>query len=288
MKKIIFYCSLLAVLLVSCKDDIPSAKLNVWIADTEYHVGDTVTFRFSGNPDNIVFYSGETGHNYELKDRLYADNDLLVDFKSYVSLGVIDQNLQCYVSNDFNGVYDETNVEKATWTDISHLFTFSTGADQVPSGVVNLKSYVSEVDTAQVYFAFRYTDTGQKNRWVIRTINVDKVSPEGVKTTLATMSTMGWKAVDFSTADKWTITSAQLLIQGKEPNNDDWVISKPFRVKTSIADEGVALKNISTKMNEYKYVYQEAGTFKAVFATSSVWYSGSEYSETEVTVNVKP
>lgn len=280
---------MLAIALASCGDDIPSAKLNVSYPDVEYHVGDTVTFKLSGEPDNIVFYSGETGHNYELKSRLYTDNDFMVDFKSFTSFGILDQNLQFYVSNDFNGIYDTENVKKATWEDVSHLYTFSTGADQVPSGVVNLKSYAGVADTTQLYLAFRYTDTGQKNRWVIRSINVDKVSPEGVKSNMGVMSTMEWKSVDFSTpANFWTISTVQLLMHGTQSNNDDWVISKPFKVKTSVPDTGVALKNISTKLNEYKYVYKEAGTFKVVFENSSVWYSGSEHSLTELSITIQP
>lgn len=65
------------------------------------------------------------------------------------------------------------------------------------------------------------------------------------------------------------------------------MITKGFDVKTSVPDTGVALKNISTKMNEYQYVYTKPGTYKAVFATSSEWYSGTKRSLTEVIVEVK-
>lgn len=293
MKNIILLCSLLIITLSSCMDDdAPSAKLGVALDQTTYNAGDTVTFRFSGNPDNIVFYSGEEGHDYEFKGRLYADNDFMVNFTTFVSWGEIYQNLQFMVSNNFNGIYDKENVNAATWTDISNQFTFSTGADRVPSGTINLKSYAGDDNNAQLHLAFRYTDKAkpQQNRWVVRSINVNKVSPEGISSSVGVMSTMGWKAVDvLNPKGVWTITSAQLLMYGGEntTDNEDWVISKVFKVKESVPDKGIPLKNISTTMDEYQYVYTKPGTYKAVFETSSVWHSDSKHGLTEITVEVK-
>ena len=291
--KTIICCGLFLVGLSSCgDDDAPSAKLDVSLDKAEYKAGDTVTFKFGGNPDNIMFYSGEDGHNYTLKDRLYADNDLMVDFKSFASWGEPYDNLQFMVSNNFNGVYDKENVSAATWIDLSDQLTFSGGADQVPSGVINLKSYAGEDNDVLLYVAFRYTDTqkARQNRWVIRSINVDKISPEGIKNNMGVMSTMAWKAVDFLNPNAvWTITTAQLLMAGgnNQPDNEDWVISKGFKIKESVPDTGIALKNISTTMNEYQYVYKKAGTYKAVFETSSVWYGDEKRSLSEITVEIK-
>ncbi|WP_303011642.1 DUF5017 domain-containing protein [uncultured Bacteroides sp.] len=294
MRNIILYSSLLLIGFASCMDDdAPSAALNVSLDKVEYRVGETVTFKFDGNPDNIVFYSGENGHNYAMKDRLYADNDLMVDFVLYTDqVTAVHPNFQVKVSNDFNGIYDVENVNAATWVDISDQYTFPTTVKlNTSSGIQNLKSYAGERDDAKLYIAFRYFDLGepQTNRWVVRSINVDKISPEGVKTGLAVMSTAGWREVSISGAPTvWSISTAQLLSAGKKgQENDDWVITKGFDVKTSVPDTGVALKNISTKMNEYQYVYTKPGTYKAVFATSSEWYSGTKRSLTEVIVEVK-
>ncbi|MEN5436465.1 DUF5017 domain-containing protein [Sphingobacterium faecium] len=294
MKRLTIYI-MTALLLASCmKEDIASADLQVLTSASEYRVGDTVVFRFEGAPDNIVFYSGEHGHNYELKDRQYADNDLQIDFKTLVQWGVIYQNLQLLVSNDFSGVYNQEQIAKATWVDISDKAVFSTGKDNTASGTVSLKPYVGTVDTASLYVAFRYTDfqKKQQNRWVIRTFNADKVSPEGMTTNVATMSSAGWEAVSILNDSKvWDISAKQLMMYGgvaSDTDNDDWVISKGFTVKASVADKGIALKNISTTMQEYRYVYQSPGIYKAVFETSSDWYSGRQEGYTEVTVEIKP
>mgnify|MGYP003577753642 FL=1 len=286
---------MLAILFASCmKEDIASADMQVRANASSYKVGDTVVFRFEGAPDNIVFYSGENGHNYALKDRLYADNDLQIDFKTLVQWGVIYDNLKLLVSNDFSGMYTREEIDKATWTDISDKAIFSTGQDNTPSGTLSLKPYLSSVDTASLYLAFRYTDfqRPQQNRWVIRTFNAVKVSPEGVQSNVATISNAGWNAVSFLNDSKvWTISATQLLMYGgvaADTDNDDWVITKGFKVKESIADKGIALKNISSHLREYKYVYKTPGVYKAVFETSSNWYSGSKEGYAEVTINIQP
>ena len=294
MKNIIRYCGLLLVGLVSCmEDEAPSVELNVALDKQVYQVGEPVTFKLNGNPDNIVFYSGEVGHNYAYKERYHADGDLLVKFNSWVRYGDIYHNLKFLVSSDFSGIYDKENVEAATWIDLSDKFRFSVGDDQTPSGEVNLKEYVGAAEDARLFVAFRYEDEekARQNNWIIRSIALDCVSAEGVRSSLATMPTMGWKVVDFENpAVTWNVSStSQILIDGgtNQPKNVDWVISQAFDVRKTTPDTGVALKNISTTMDEYQYVYTKPGTYEVVFETTSDWYNGSDHGLTRVTVEVQ-
>lgn len=292
----IVHIALLVLLVSSCaKVKLPSAELSVTTSSTTYKAGDTVTFNFGGNPDNIIFYSGEAGHKYEYRTRTKAANDLQIQFKSFVSFGVIAQNLQLMVSNNFNGIADEANLNKATWTDISHLATWSAGADNVNSGVISLLPYEGTDESAVMYVAFRYTDTQKaqgQNRWVIRTFSADNVSPEGGSTNLAVMSTAGWKSVNIKNPGAvWTITSAQLLMYGgaaTQPDNEDWVISKAFDSKTVKPDAGVALKNISKAMDSYSYVFNTPGTYRVVFESSAVRYNGENRHLNELTLTITP
>ena len=294
MKNIIRYCGLLLVGLAACmEDEAPSVKLNVALDKQVYQVGEPVTFKLNGNPDNIVFYSGEVGHNYAYKERYHADGDLLVKFNSWVRYGDIYHNLKFLVSSDFSGIYDKENVEAATWIDLSDKFRFSVGDDQTPSGEVNLKEYVGVAEDARLFVAFRYEDEekARQNNWIIRSIALDCVSAEGVRSSLATMPTMGWKVVDFENpAVTWNVSStSQILIDGgtNQPKNVDWVISQAFDVRKTTPDTGVALKNISTTMDEYQYVYTKPGTYEVVFETTSDWYNGSDHGLTRVTVEVQ-
>lgn len=294
MKNIIRYCGLLLVGLVSCmEDEAPSVELNVALDKQVYQVGEPVTFKLGGNPDNIVFYSGEVGHNYAYKERYHADGDLLVKFNSWVRYGDIYHNLKFLVSSDFSGIYDKENVEAATWIDLSDKFRFSVGDDQTPSGEVNLKEYIGAAEDAKLFVAFRYEDEqkARQNNWIIRSITLDCVSTEGVRSNLATMPTMGWKVVDFENpAVTWNVSStSQILIDGgtNQPRNVDWVISQAFDARKTTPDTGVALKNISTTMDEYKYVYTKPGIYEVVFETTSDWYNGSDHALTRVTVEVQ-
>ena len=285
---------MLLVGLVSCvEDEAPSVELKVALDKQVYQVGEPVTFKLNGNPDNIVFYSGEVGHNYAYKERYHADGDLLVNFNSWVRYGDIYHNLKFLVSSDFSGVYDKENVEAATWIDLSDKFRFSVGDDQTPSGEVNLKEYVGAAEDAKLFVAFRYEDEekAQQNNWIIRSITLDCVSAEGVRSNLATMPTMGWKVVDFeNTAVTWnTSSTSQIQINGgnNQPKNVDWIISQAFDARKTTPDTGVALKNISTTMDEYKYIYTKPGIYEVVFETTSDWYNGSDHGLTRLTVEVR-
>lgn len=284
--------ALLLTLAASCSQEAPEAALSVTI-DGPCKAGQPVCFKFDGTPDNIVFYSGEPGHEYALRDRLYADNDLMVDFVSYTDQSTdVHPNFQVLVSSDFNGVYEPADVAAATWTDVTSLFTLPSVTKQnTPSGSVNLKEYAGADNDALLYIAFRYHDldgVAVRNRWVVRSINIDKVSPEGVSSSLATIKTAGWQNVIMSGNGKWTLPGSQLLAAGNVSTNDKdmWAISAGFDVHSSTPSTGIALKNIATDMSEYRYTYENPGVYEAVFATSSVWYNSENTSLTSVTVTV--
>lgn len=293
MRNIFLYIACFLIMAACSKEKVVTPDFEVITVAQTYRVGDTVTFSFSGNPDNITFYSGEPGHNFDYRTRTVADNDLQIEFKTLVQYALIYDNLKVLVSTDFNGIYDAENLQAATWTDISDLATFSEGADNISSGNISLKPYAK--DNSLLYVAFHYTDyqkTQGQNRWVIRTFNADKVSPEGAVSPMATMSTAGWKAIDLkNSARVWTITTAQLLMYGgtaDDADNDDWVVSKGFDFRTVEPDRGVALKNVSNRLYKQTYVYTEPGTYKAVFEISSVRYNGEKRAYKELTLQITP
>jgi hypothetical protein len=287
------FAVMLLSVLASCTVEAPDASLTITTDKKEYKVGEPVTFHIKGDADNIVFYSGEKGHEYELKDRLYADNNLMLDMVTYTDyLDRVQDNLQCLVSTDFEGIYDVEHLQSATWTDISEKIGFATTTGHnTPSNTINLKPYASDDNDAIVYIAFRYYDkdnVAEKNRWVIRSINVEKISPEGTETQVGNMKTMGWHAVTVSGNPVWTITTSQLLAAGKTTTNnkDQWVISKGFKIREAEPSTGVALKNISTSQREYEYTFTEPGTYDVVFASSSVWYNSSDRSLATIHITV--
>lgn len=291
------YLLIIVIIFISCsKVKVETPSLEVATASLTYKAGDTVTFNFTGNPDNIVFYSGEPGHIYEFRNRTTAENDLQINFKSLVQYGVIYKNLQLLVSNNYSGAGDTASVRAATWTDISDKAVFSTGQDNTPSGTISLKEFADPGNTAaRIYVAFKYTDhkkTQGQNRWVIRTFEANNISEDGVVSPLAVLSTAGWKGFDFkNTANVWSVTTAQLLMYGGDKNaddNEDWVITKGFDPFSIKPDAGVALKNISTTLPSYQYVYTKPGTYKVTFDASAVRYNGEKRTTKELTLTITP
>lgn len=279
--------------LSACTNEAPDAALNVHIDGTQCKAGVPVNFKIDGKADNIVFYSGEPGHEYSLRDRLFADNDLMVDFVSFTDQSTdVHKNFQILVSSDFNGIYDAENVAAATWTDVTDKFTLpDVRSKNTPSGEVNLKEYAGTENDDLIYIAFRYYDkdgVAVKNRWVVRSINIVKVSPEGGRFLLADIKTAGWKNVAMSGTAKWTLPGSQLLAAGNTSTSDKdmWAVSAGFNIHTSEPSTGVILKNIATDLDTYQYTYTEPGTYEAVFASSSVWYNSESTSIAKVTVTV--
>ena len=73
MKKLTYIALLLTVITLNAcnKKEVAAPNFSVSLdpANT-YKAGENVTFIFSGNPNNLTFWSGETGKQYEFRDRV--------------------------------------------------------------------------------------------------------------------------------------------------------------------------------------------------------------------------
>ena len=120
-------------------------------------VGEPVTFSFSGVADAIDLYTGEVGHDYEWKDteRFIAEKLLLSFNVSYVNGDDINPELlRVKLSNDYNhsaAIYNEEEIQKATWTDITDLLT-------LPTAVSTLANYTTAADDLDIT---SYVDTSK-------------------------------------------------------------------------------------------------------------------------------
>jgi hypothetical protein len=93
--------------------DVSTTKLT-------YKVGDSVMFNFSGQPDEITFYSGESGKQYANINRNTATGINKLIFQTSMQQGVLPGNdsLQLYISTNLKG-YDANSIQNATWTNIT-------------------------------------------------------------------------------------------------------------------------------------------------------------------------
>jgi hypothetical protein len=260
-----------------------------------YHVGDTVHFTFTGIPENIVFWSGKPGSKYEFRKRTFAaGNRLQLNFKSYSQYGVVDQNnIKLLVSTNFSGIYDSANIKTANWQDISSRATWSNGADNTPSGDIDLTDFANankDMAIALRYVTSVVADASTQNRWVFRSFDLKSISTDGGITAVATIANAGWKSWSFlDAATNWTISSTALVANRSiTAVNDDWVITKLFSPNKVSPDEGQAIKNISSGLREYSEVYNTPGTYKVTFVATNASYKNQETVIRELELKVEP
>lgn len=298
MKKVFFI--FVIGLLASCQKRYELDSLEIFNIRTEkssYSVRDTVRFIIDGDPENIVFWSGETGSKYEYRNRTAIEgNTINLNFKSFSQFATADRSIiQLKVSTDFSGTVDAANIQKANWTDISDIAQWSTGADQTPSGNINLDAFASQNKEIAVAFYHKTTvlkPLAQQNRWVIRSFDITSTNAEqGTSTSILTLANAAWKGYRFNAADPktaWSIAAAQLITGRSETElYEDWCVSKLFNPNKVDTDKGVAIKNISAKkVTTYEKVYPVAGVYKVVFvaANGNVENTRSITREIELTI----
>jgi hypothetical protein len=270
----ILFCCLF--LLTNCRKlEVATPDFNVSLPATTYKVGDTLRFAFSGRADNVVFYSGEPGFNYQFRDRSSAEGIPQLDFTSYLQNKGQLNTLKLLLSTDFNGNYDSAGIQQATWSDLTDKAILSTGTDNTPSGPIDLSDYAKQ--NKPVYFAFRYqgyySDVLKQPAWSVRTFNISNLTPDGKRSSIAINREIGWAAVDFKNPTvTWAVpVSGQVTINGTIANstkeeNDDWIVSRPFDLRSVTPDAGVSVMDLgSALIDEYTYIYNRPGTYKVTF-----------------------
>jgi hypothetical protein len=279
MKKLLI-ASVILFFLASCQKTYELATpddFSVELEKASYKVGEPVRFIINGKPENIVFWSGEAGRKYEFRKRTVVEgNAISLNFKTFAQfLTPVDQSvIKLYVSTNFSGIYDATNVRAATWEDITDKAVLSSGVDQTPSGNISLNSFAERNKNMALALVYKTTvikPETQQNRWVIRSFDLKSTNQAGEETVLATMATAGWTAFNFSgPATNWSITSAQLLtVRNSTDLDDDWVVTKQFNPNSILPDLGEPIKNISQNLTDYTRVYTKAGVYKVSFVATN-------------------
>ncbi len=279
--------------LASCSKELTIEPLSfdVTTPSTTYSVGDTVKFKFSGNADFISFYSGEEGHNYEFRERTTIDGVPQLEFTSYAQFGAQTNTLSLLVSNNFSGTRNTAQISAATWTDITSRATLSTGANNTPSGVINLSDFLAQ--KKPIYVAFKYTGTtgSTQKTWTINNLALNLIKPDNSSLPITDLANAGWGQVSFlNPAAVWTYNATQLRIAGGNAtavDNEDWVISKLLYLNSVAPDAAVAIKNITEKVDSFDYVFTQPGTYKVVFLAVNATADNQESTTKEVTLTIQ-
>jgi hypothetical protein len=291
---------LLAGSLFSCMDDqVEAPSFEVTTNQVSYAVGDSVAFRLDGDPNVITFYSGETGKEYQNRDRTeLTGGKLELEFESQVLYGSQTNNLRLMASNDFSGIYTPEEVSKATWQDISSRFTFATA----PSGALGVRTKSGKVDVTgllapgkPIFFAFKYVgekppgSTPTQRTWRLYTFDLSNSFPNGTSSSVSNLVSTGWTSVDFTNpASKWVYTSTLVYFNPASTleASEEWAISKALNPNKVSPDQGTPIKEYSLSKPSFKYAYTAPGEYTATFVASNATIYGQKTVVKEVKVLV--
>ncbi len=303
MKKIhIILLLLLPALIVGCNTvEFVNPTFEVTTDSTTYKVGQNVTFKFTGQADNISFYSGELGFTYANRNKQTGDSAInQLSFNTLCTATGQTNNLSVLVSKDFTGIMDTTNIKKATWTDITSRAKLGTTTTSVASGTVDVSDFHSTRDTLFVAFRYRSTPSSTASRarsWTVSTFSMKNIFPNTATYThntstsdirLAGMQTISMK----SDTLKWVLGGSLVFPQGlvdySAGGDDDWAISKPFNLSKITPDVGIFVKNTSQLVTSYVYQFKKAGTYKVTFVGSNITKDNTAEAVRELTIKIIP
>ncbi|WP_157986603.1 DUF5017 domain-containing protein [Chitinophaga alhagiae] len=283
MKRSIFIITAgLSLVAAACNKDMqvdtPSFSVHLdparLVADTfTYRAGDTTRFIFSGNADNIAFYSGETGKKYANRQVAYQLGNVSLSFSSKAEWGNQANTLTVLATNNLTA-FDSTAIVDAAWTDITSRVKLATNATVVASGEADLTDLVSN-EKDSLFIAFKYSGvTGSTQRtWTItnyavkNTVNGEAYTASALATDVSFWTRLG--NVKTPASAIWAATSSDLKIiggNGAAPTNTSWIISKPIYAGRIPPDVSTPVKSIvDPAKTGHAYSYAKAGIYKATF-----------------------
>lgn len=297
-RNIKLYMGLLAIAatLSSCNSDaIEELSFDVSTPSITINEGETANFEFIGNPNYLVFYSGEEGNNYENKNRTQkAIDNVYVSFTTSQQYGSQKNKLKVWMSEDFNGDYSEAGIKKANWTDITAEYKLPDGSK---SNIQSGRRDFSKYKDSKFYLAFEYLPDAGSTQPKITISPIQLITKTGdVEITYANpQNDFGFNIVNVKggtgSGVSIKVDKSQVLFQGGDGkiDNNIWVISKPIQASAVEPDYGVAIKNMSYKLNQYSYIYNKAGEYTAKFIATNAnkWNSESIVKEVKVIVKAK-
>ena len=116
MKSKYFGLLLCSLILGACnKVEVATPDFEVSTLTKSVKAGEELTFQFTGDPDQISFYSGEPLSDYTFKSgRTVSTEGLDLSFTTTVQYGAQKDQLSILYSTDFSGNYTLEDIRKAT------------------------------------------------------------------------------------------------------------------------------------------------------------------------------
>lgn len=302
--------SFVLCILAACDNNgIKDLNFNVSLQNPKavYGVGEPVIFDISGGPNYLVFFSGEDGHKYANRNRTVADvEELSLSYKfdlKYVLPRFRNQGMKVWISEDFTGIYDEENINKATWSDMDGQFKVPAFENSNPGyqhGLENVEVELSEYKYKNFYLAVEYNlpplEAGEGAHpdvyfypKLIQMIDGKQVEKKSPKVDFG-FNFVRLKSNDDSSKNP-TVTALddeKVTINGRNGINGThvWAISLPIDAAKVNPDEGLSIKNMSYDLPNYTHIYSEPGEYTVTFVArnANAWNCTEQIKEIKVIV----
>lgn len=303
------YLLFAALIALGCqKQEVEAPEFEVSTAKTTYKANENIQFNFSGNPDVISFFSGEIGKRYEMLNRETASGAPKLAFTTVRAQGTQANSLQLMVSTDFQGTTLDSattvsRINAATWTDITSRAALSTGAS-LASGNIDLSDIAA--GGKPVFIAFKYNGAlgSIQNKWTISGLTLTNTLADGTVYTIANLGTAaianygvstvfspGWVGYRTAGGFNWQVGTS-LIVTGatsvatSTTNSTSWAISGPIKLNKVSGDVGLAVKEASTRVDNYNFTYVTPGDYTATFraANTNRYGSGDIIKQIKITV----
>ena len=322
MKKIFLITGL--VLMTACEHDVVyEVDYNVTLdKNNTYYAGDPVKFHFTGDVDNLLFYSGETAHQYKYANRYsvpvedVVSANLHLDIRGRYGFVADYEALEIWVSKDFAGIngVDDGEGDRALvkamveggmqgWTKLTYFKDVN--QDKFFGYDIPMNDYLDNLCIA-FHWKPKAADATQRTYWINGSLTVELAgTPEP---SVMTLTDLGMKPLMMNeevdpykkNAGDGSIrfdnpNAGQLALQGISANKftyaiDGWVFTTPQPLNKVANDKGIVLKNLQNYLHEYEYTWTEPGTYEVVFVGRNENYASAseEVIKHTITIIEKP
>lgn len=307
-------CLLLAATFGACNSDkIDELNFSIDLNNqqTTFKVGDPITFNLHGDPDYLVFYSGEYGKKYANRNRTTAEVEnlsLTYDLQLKYATARFRNGMRVLISEDFNGIYDEENINKATWSDMNGQLKVPviTSADKgyQHGEIKNVEVDLSDYRYKNFYLAVEYNlpalnEEEKESKYVHpdlyfypklnQTIDGKITQKKSPKADFGfNFLKIKFNNVSTNNPTVTAVDDEKVSINGRNGINGThvWAISLPIDAAKVSADAGVSIKSFSAALPSYTHVYTEPGEYTATFVArnANAWNSQEQVREVKVTV----
>lgn len=300
-------------------DILYDVDFNVTLApENTYYAGDPVTFNFEGEVDNLLFYSGESGHEYRYRDRYSIDHSLIKSATLHLEIqpryGA--GTLGVWYSSSFTGLAgNDGEADRATMAQLeeggmSGWTPLTIWDEENPE--TSLTTRIVEFDITQAVenfsLAFLWNHEGvdltassQRHYRVNGSVSIEA---EGFGTINTDLSSLLMTSVMMNEEEEDPYrkndgngsirfdTEQDINFQGCGPSDGiayalkGWVVTTPQMLNAVANDTGTVIKNMQNYMETFSYTFAEPGTYTVTFVGRNVNYVGSSEQVKEVTVTI--